>query len=314
MMSSWLIVASLLLAPPQPAKPAAMLVDARGVVEVRSAGDARRVRIGDLLFPGDRLAVPRDGAATLAFLDIGVREEIRAGAEATIGEKGCTPPGGVARREPQAAPVAKAMKDVRPISTDGRKAGTSLRAGTGAAPAIMPISGALIATDRPELAWPPREAASSYCIRLFSPGGRELWRADTTGTRLPYPEGRRPLEPDNEYRWDVVARIDRRVAEGESTEVYAEVVRGKFTVATRSERAAIEELKAIAAGRDRADRLGAAIGLARMDAVAEAIAAYESLVAQAPEEPYYRQELAGLRGRAGHAEVAPKPSAGAKPR
>jgi hypothetical protein len=314
MMTSLLIATSLLVVAPQRAKPVALLLDAQGAVEVRSAGGTQRVRTGDLLFPGDRLAVPRDGAATLAILGVGVREQIKPGAEATIGPEGCTPPGAVAWRKPQAPPVAKAMKGVKPVSTDGRRAGIGLRAGPGDAPAIMPIFGALVATDRPELAWPPRKAAKSYRVRLFSPEREELWRADTTDTRLPYPESRRPLEPDNEYRWEVVARIDRRVAEGESIEVYASVVVGRFTVATRFERAAIEELKALAAGRDRADRLEAALGLARMDAFAEAIAVYESLVAQAPEEPYYRQELAELRRRAGHADDAPTPSAEPNPK
>ena len=49
-----------LLADQRP-RPAAMVLDLRGPVQIRpSQGGPRRAEVGDLLYPGERLAVPAD--------------------------------------------------------------------------------------------------------------------------------------------------------------------------------------------------------------------------------------------------------------
>ena len=50
---------------------------------------------------------------------------------------------------------------------------------------------------------------------------------------------------------------------------------------------------------ERADRLSAAMAYRRLGAYAEAIAAYEGLVREMPEEPAFRQTLADLQRIAG---------------
>ena len=95
------IVVSLLVITTSPGpRPAAMVLDVKGRVEVKPAeGKPERVVIGSLLYPGERLVVPVDGAATLAILCVGAQEQIQPGSEATVGPRGCSPPGAVAGAE-----------------------------------------------------------------------------------------------------------------------------------------------------------------------------------------------------------------------
>ena len=70
----------LLLADPPRPRPAAMVLDLKGRVELRpAAGVARPAKVVDRLYPGDRLAVPADGTATVAFLGVGAQERLAAG-------------------------------------------------------------------------------------------------------------------------------------------------------------------------------------------------------------------------------------------
>jgi predicted Zn-dependent protease len=80
---------------------------------------------------------------------------------------------------------------------------------------------------------------------------------------------------------------------------YRQVAEGEFTLATESERRQLDELKALAASGDRADRLSAALAYRRLAAFAEAIAAYEGLAREVPDEPAFRQALADLYRIAG---------------
>ena len=81
-------------------RPVALVLSAKGAVEVRPAeGEPLAAARGMLLYPGDRLSVPDGGEAVVVFRDGGARERVRPGAEATVGAKGCTPPGAVERRE-----------------------------------------------------------------------------------------------------------------------------------------------------------------------------------------------------------------------
>jgi hypothetical protein len=288
MLAATLLVAS----PPARPRPAALVLDVGGQVTIKPVADApRHAEIGDLLYPGERLAVPPDGAATLAILGVGAKERIKAGAEATVGPKGCNPPEAVAEHLAQKPAVASTMRNVRPVDADGRQAGVGFR-GDDRPPALTPIFGATVTADRPALAWPPAPEAKRYRVRLVSGAGRELWRAETPESRLTFPEGQEALRRGYVYRWEVTDDGFRPVASGE------------FSVATDAERKQIDDLNALAARPDRADRLAAALSYRRLACFAEALDAFERLAREAPAEPFYRRMLADLYRQAGGSQEA----------
>jgi hypothetical protein len=288
-----------LSAPPRP-RPAAMVLDLAGRVEIKtSEGKAQEARVGDLLYPGERLSVPAGGSATVAVLREGAQERLRPGAEATVGAGGCTPPEAVAERKGQRPAVARTMRGLRPAPGDGRKAGSSFRGDAAERPqATTPVYGATVAADKPDLAWPAADGVKSYRVRLVAEGsGREVWRAEANEPRLSYPEGKPALDRGTVYRW-IVTGPD-----------YGEVASGSFAVATEGELRQLDELKALTAGEDRADLLAAALSYRRLGCYVEAIAAYERLAKLAPEEPAYREALGQLyrvAGRGGDG-AGPKP-------
>ena len=270
-----------------------MVLDVKGQVEVKPAeGKPERVVIGYLLYPGERLVVPVDGAATLAILRVGAQEQIKPGSEATVGPQGCSPPGAVAARKEQARAVATTMRIVEPLPDNSRMAGKVLRDIPVNPPAITPIFGATVTSDRPSLAWPTGKEAKGYQVKLLSSAGGELWRGETKETHVVFPEGKEALQRGYVYRWEVTDEEFRPVASGE------------FSVATQSELKQMEDLRSLAEGGDRADQLAAALAYQRLGAYTEALAMLECLAKEAPEESLYRRVLAELYRLAGRPEAA----------
>ncbi len=293
------ILAALALLPDDAPKPkirlAAMVLDLKGRVEIRPAEGAPRVaEVGDLLYDGERLAVPADGSATLSILGPGARESIKPGSEATVGPRGCTPPGAVAARKEQHRAVVTTMKHLRPAPDDSRHAGVLARAGVDRPQALTPTFDALVGSDRPALAWPAAEGARTYRVKLLTGDGRELWRAESPETRAPFPADKPPLRRGYAFGWEV------------TDEKFRPVASGKFMVASESELAELEGLKALADSPDRADRVAAALAFARMHAYAEASAAFERLAAEQPDDPLARRALADLRDQAGRPDPGGK--------
>ncbi len=123
---------------------------------------------------------------------------------------------------------------------------------------------------------------------------KRIRKADIKEPRLAYPADKEPLQPGYVYRWEVTDQDFRQVASGE------------FTIATASELAQLDELKALAGSGDRADVHSAALAYRRLAAYDEAIAANERLGRESPDEPAYRIALADLyriAGRAAQAEA-----------
>ncbi len=277
-------------------RPAAIVLDLNGAVEVRPAeGPPRAATVEGFLYPGDRLAIPADGSATVALLAIGVQEVLKAGSEATVGPKGCSPPAAVERRKPPQRAVVPALRGLKPAPGDARPTVVGFRSGADDAPAIAPALHSVVATDRPEFAWPAVEQVERYRVKLLGKlSDREIWRVETAEPRLPFPDDKPALTRGNVYVWEVTNPDFRVVATGE------------FTVATESELARLADLAELAADGDRADRLAAALGYRRLGAIAEALAAYERLAEEAPDVPAYRDGLAELRRQAGRKSGAPE--------
>ena len=188
--------------------------------------------------------------------------------------------------------MATTMKDVKPLPENSRMAGKTFRDIPENPPAITPIFGATVTSDRPALAWPTGKEAKSYRVKLLSGAGRELWRVETKEPHVVFPEGQEALQRGYIYRWKVTDAEFRPVASGE------------FGVATQSELKQMEDLRSLAAGGDRADQLAAVLAYQRLGAYTEALALLERLAKEAPEESLYRRELAELYRLAGRPEAA----------
>ena len=81
--------------------PLAMILEARGTVQLHPTRDLdRRAVPQTLLFAGDRLSLAADGQVRVVVLSDLHQEWVRAGAEATVGRKGCEPAAAVAQRDP----------------------------------------------------------------------------------------------------------------------------------------------------------------------------------------------------------------------
>src|SRR5262249_6478120 len=71
--------------------PAAMILEARGAIQLHSPRDSARPVPQTLLYPDDRLSLAADAQVQLLFLSDLHKELLHAGREATIGRKGCSP-------------------------------------------------------------------------------------------------------------------------------------------------------------------------------------------------------------------------------
>src|SRR5690242_2861410 len=115
MIATLVTATSMLLVAQGRPRPAALVLDLTGSVQIRQAdGPSKRAEVGDLLYPGEQLSIPADGSAALAILGVGVQERIKPGSEATVGPQGCAPPEAVTQRKGQRAAVAGALKELRP--------------------------------------------------------------------------------------------------------------------------------------------------------------------------------------------------------
>ena len=80
--------------------PAAMILEARGTVKLRSArGDGARPVPQTLLYPDDRLTLAADAHVQIVFMSNLHKERLEPGREATIGRTGCSPPAAVRERD-----------------------------------------------------------------------------------------------------------------------------------------------------------------------------------------------------------------------
>jgi formylglycine-generating enzyme required for sulfatase activity len=80
--------------------PAAMILEARGVIQLHSPrGDSDRPVPQALLYPDDGLTLAAGAQVQLVFLSDLHKERLQPGREATIGRKGCSPAGAVRERE-----------------------------------------------------------------------------------------------------------------------------------------------------------------------------------------------------------------------
>jgi hypothetical protein len=279
----------------QQAQAVAAVVLARGGVEVREAdGTTHPAEPGTLLAAGARLTVPAGGSATLVYFAGGVRERVKPSKSVTVGKDGGAPADAVERVKPVPATVAPVLRGLRGMP--GRRAGLTIaRSGgpPGGAPAITPIDGSSVLTDRPALSWPAAPNARSYRVRMTVVGsGRVAWEATAPGPRLAYPEAKPALTRQRLYIWKV------------SDDSGQPVVEGHFFVESEAQARAATDLAAMTSGDDPADILTAALGYEGLGVLDGALAAYERLAKLEPDERAYSSALADLYSLAGRTQEA----------
>jgi hypothetical protein len=281
--------------------PVAMVLTTKGAVTLQ-APKARPRRLGamDLLRPGDQIRAAAKAEAVMVFFADGHRERLKPKAEATVGEKGCTPAGAVETQKAVKLPPAH-LRSLRELARSGRAAVGVPRGDAPDDPqVVIPMFGAVVLTDHPALSWPPAAKAKDYEVQLLSgPEGksqRVIWKATTKETRLCYPEKREVLGHAKLYRWRVIARM------GEDKE--ETVVKSKFHVATKGECAKLASLKPLIESKDSTDLLLAAATYEAHGVHDEVLALYQRVAKLVPEEPNFQVALANYYERAGRKELA----------
>jgi len=277
----------------------AIVVDLKGTATLRHAqGPPRSVRRGALVYPDDSLEAAEGGSVFLVFLKAGQLEIIPAKAQVTVKEDGCQPANAVTRHENKL--MGRNLTALRDLARSGRAGGTVFRSAPSRPPArVVPMEGATVLDDNPDLTWVPGGKAQGYRVEMVTgvEGAREqvLWREMTTGARLPYPK-KPPLERGNLYRWRVFALL-----EGDRER---EVVQGSFLVASARLVKQLAAIDKLAHSQETADQLLAALTYESFKVYDKALPLYEDLARREPKEVHFQEALAYLYGYAGRPDLA----------
>lgn len=304
-MLTGIAAALLVLFPAAAEKKVAMILAVKGTVTLEAKdGTSRPAKVMDLLVAGDRLTTAAQSEATLIVLGDNHRERLKPNTQVTVSATGCTPADAVQRQE--AVNKAVAFRDVSRLSGGGLGAVVVLRRPKlNTAPVVTPMSGATVLTGRPTLSWQPVPGATEYRVRLVrgqrdAAGDKDqtLWTARTKEPRLPYPEKEKALQPGREYSWSVIAQA------GKETEPVA--WQSQFTVATPAAAAELAKVKPLAASKDPADLLLAALTYHEAGVYEEALRLFEKLAQRLPKEARLQFAVADYYERAGRLEESEK--------
>jgi hypothetical protein len=130
----------------------------------------------------------------------------------------------------------------------------------------------VVLEKRPTFTWTTVKQATLYVINVYNSNEEVIWTAETTDTRITYPENQPLLQP-GEYKWDVTARLDTRGSAKSS--LYDAIA---FTVLRDQNAAAIER-----------DLARARTGIAVEDSVANLV--YISALIEYKRLPHAAAEL-----------------------
>lgn len=299
-----MVAVLLLLLPAAADKKVAMVLSIKGPVTLQTREGAQRpARVMDMLFAGDHLTIPANGEAHVVILGDNHRERLKPGTQVTITVAGCTPAGAVERKA--AVNTAVAYQDVQRFAGGGLGAVLVLRGPRipKKQPAVTPMFDSTVLADRPFLSWRPVDGVSQYQVRLVlgrldTDGDKDglVWTARTTEPRLPYPEQANPLHSGSVYSWYVIARA------GQKDEQV--VWRSQFWVATREEAVELAQIKPLAAGKNPADLLLAALTYQEYGVYDEALVLFQRLAELLPQEARFQSALANYYERAGRSQEA----------
>jgi predicted Zn-dependent protease len=75
---------------------------------------------------------------------------------------------------------------------------------------LVDMRNSAVLEREPTFNWTRVTGATRYVINVYDRNEKIIWSANTTETRLAYPENRSPLAP-GDYKWDVTAQIDKQI-------------------------------------------------------------------------------------------------------
>jgi hypothetical protein len=298
-----LICGSMVAADEQP-KPVAMVLTVKGEATLqRGDQKAEPLREMTLVMPGD-LVTGADAVRVVFFTD-GHVEAIKPKTKATAAAEGFSPADAVEVQPKKLK--GEQIRNLRDYAATSRAGvgvprGPTVRAGS--LPGNPP-SGCAVLKVRPTLRWEAVAKATAYIVELRDESGKVLWRETVKNPELVYPERRRPLEYSGSYQWKVTAKMPQ---EEDDRAFEANIL----LVVTESELKELEALKPLTDSKDPADWLLAALSYEAHGVFAEALALYEKLAQQAPDQAKYHQTLATYYDRAGRIDDATRERAKAK--
>jgi hypothetical protein len=303
-MLSFLLLAGLVVADPEPT-PVAMILEMNGGVRVKPGqGDERRASPMQVLFRGDRVITGDEGQIVIVLFKDKRRERVGAKREVTIRAEGCHPEGTTEKLPAiEKKPVINGLDNLK---VSPRGAFQLFRSEPAAEPPqVNPIPGTTVLSDRPSLVWLPHVKAAMYQLEVTVAGsGRRVWTARAKEAKLAYPKGEPSLRRGRKYEWRVVAEV--------APDSVQEIVKSAFTVASEDGVRELSGLKELAMSKQPSDLLLAALAYQSAGVFEEALGLFEKLSALRPAEPEYLAARAEFYERAGRGEDAKKAWAEAK--
>ncbi len=294
-----LIVFFLALAGDRPeSRPVAIVLEVKGSVQLQRGTDkGRPLRALDLLEADDQLQVGNGAAARFVLLVDGTVERTLKGGAVRVGEKGAIP-----RQSVESVPGNLPSRTLRALreKVRGNRGGLGvLRGNPVPVPmAVAPIPGATVLAERPVLSWPSSGNAEGFQIEIVAAGDTNravVWKGTATKAPFPLPKDVK-LKPGDSYRWEVRGTKDGNVG--------AVVGAGEFLLATEALRKAAQPLRKFAESKNFADRVLAAASYEAINAYDEALALYEALAREAPEQARLQAALANYYDRGGQTAKA----------
>jgi tetratricopeptide (TPR) repeat protein len=253
----------------------------------------RRLLKADLLLPGDCLKLAGDAEAVLAFLADSHRERLKGGSQAIVDRAGCN----ADRIEATMNLSSRNLKKVREVFDGSGGVGVVRGDKSRTEARVTPLFGAFVLTDRPALTWPKEPQAQTYLVELFDASEKRVWGVETKDPRLPFPEKEKALEPSLLYTWSVTAQLPE-----EATKSVVE--RSKLFLLLKGELEALEPVRKLAASKDPADLLLAAMAYESYKVHDEALKLFEKLAELQPDAVNYQLALSRYYTHAGREDLA----------
>ena len=205
-----LLLLSALSVPAQDSAPSGMILLVKGQVELARGGVNRPVRLGELLFSGDRLLVG-DGEAVFVHCPLGKRMRLGPGTVALLSAN---------QVKSRSGPEAEVLDDRECAIPKVALGAESLERIGGMRPRGKPpmtvYLGGRISTGRPVFRWRPVKGAQTYQISVSDELGRVIWSAETRGSSLDFPDGEVELA-DGWFSWKVTALNDSEIVAQQTT-------------------------------------------------------------------------------------------------
>jgi hypothetical protein len=205
-----LLLLSALSVPAQDSAPSGMILLVKGQVELARGGVNRPVRLGELLFSGDRLLVG-DGEAVFVHCPLGKRMRLGPGTVALLSAN---------QVKSRSGPEAQVLDDRECAIPKVALGAESLERIGGMRPRGRPpmtvYLGGRISTGRPVFRWRPVKGAQTYQISVSDELGRVIWSAETRGSSLDFPDGEVELA-DGWFSWKVTALNDSEIVAQQTT-------------------------------------------------------------------------------------------------